>query len=183
MADSLILDRPRVSDELLFARLEPEHLLKIRRQPSQRTILGMDAAMGEDEAEGLAAQEIAFSAFAGNRLLACLGIAEQFPGRQGVAWAIMAEGIGRHHVALTRFAQFLVANSGLARIECIAQANDIEHVIARVPDADPWAIVQAVLADPTPEIRWAIMVGFAPAHVLRRYGGLSETCLLLERLG
>ena len=33
----------------------------------------------------------------------------------------------------------------------------------------------------TPECRWAKLLGFTPAHVLRRFGAASETYMLFER--
>ena len=31
-------------------------------------------------------------------------------------------------------------------------------------------------------MRWACMLGFRPAHLLRRYGALAESVMLFERI-
>jgi hypothetical protein len=42
-------------------------------------------------------------------------------------------------------------------------------------------MVAACMAEPSPECRWACLLGFAPAHVLRNFGAASETYMLFER--
>jgi hypothetical protein len=166
-----------------FARLEAGDLLSIERQPSQHLLFGLDLAMSAEEADKLAEQPIAWAAFAGDRVLACAGVLETYPGRQGVAWAILAAGIGRRHLAITRFFAWQVAHAGLARIEAIVRGPDIEPLAAAHPEFDPWQLAAAMLAAPTPEMRWAAMMGLRPAAALRRFGGLSESYMLYERLG
>ncbi len=168
--------------EIAFHRLEPNDLFEIERQPSQLTVLGMPADLTEAEAQILADQDVAWTAWVAGRPIACFGISEFFAGRHGLAWSLLAEGIGADHLALTRFMRAEIAGAGLARIELIARAADIEDMAARYPWMDPWALVQVAMAEPTPECRWARLLGFRPAHVLRLYGGASETFMLFERL-
>lgn len=91
-------------------------------------------------------------------MVACLGLRETFPGRQAVAWAILAEGIGAAHLAISRFARRRIAESPLRRIEAIVRAE-----------------VHA-------ECVWARLVGLQAAHVLRCFGAQSETHVLFERI-
>lgn len=142
--------------------LEAQHLLTIERQPSQRELLGLDASLTEEQAEMHAAQRLSRAALADGRVLCCFGIIESFPGRHGLAWAIFAPGLGAHHVGITRAARALVETSGLARIEAIAACED--------PDVR------------SPEMRWCELVGLERAHVLRKFGGNSATCILYERI-
>ncbi len=146
--------------------------------------LGLDTAdVSREEAELLADETEAWSIFADGRLIACFGIRETFPGAQGVAWATLAEGIGSAHLAMTRFAASRIRQSRLNRIEAIVRADDIEGFVAAYGALDAQQMIEAVLATPTPECVWARLVGLRPAHVLRRFGASSETCMLFERLG
>lgn len=132
----------------------------IDRQPSQRVQLGLTREISEEEAEGLACGGEAWTAWTNDgtrwRIAACFGLRETFPGRQAVAWAILAEGIGAAHLAITRFARARIAASPLRRIEAVTR-TDAEHA-------------------------WAKLVGLTPAHVLRAFGAASEDHLLLERI-
>lgn len=136
----------------------------IQRQASQRVQLGLEREMTWEEAEALAdGPGEAWTATirtgaAEARIVACLGLRETFEGRQAVAWAILAEGIGAAHLAISRFAKARIAASPLPRIEAI------------------------VLASVHAEVAWAKLVGLQPVHVLRRFGAQSETHLLCERI-
>ncbi len=170
-------------DGLQFVHLEAEHLLTIERQPSQRFVLGQYADFSEEEAQAHAAQKVAYTALLGGRIMACMMIFETFPQQVGVAYAVLAQGLGRHHLQLTRFIRGKIAESGLPRIEVIAPCGDIEPLAQAHPEFDPWQLVQAALQAPTPEMRWAMMLGLKPAHVLRKYGGRCESYMLFERIG
>ncbi len=133
--------------------------LTIQRQASQRVQLGLDRDMTREEAAGLAeGPGEAWTVFAGDRIVACIGLRETFPGVQAVAWAILAEGIGGAHLAVTRFARARIRASAYRRIEAIVRV--------------------AVPA----EVAWAKLVGLTPAHVLRAFGAASEPHLLCERI-
>lgn len=167
--------------DLEFAPLVPRDLAEIRRQPRQRTFLGMDGAVSDEDAEVLASEAVAWSCRADGRLIACFGIAEQFPGRQGLGWTLLADGLGAAHLQLTRFVQAQIAGCGLPRLEVLARAPDLESLLAD-RDLDSGQIVQLAMADPTPEMRWAVMLGLTPAHLLRCYGAASESYMLFERI-
>lgn len=163
--------------------LHPDHLIGIDVQPSQRLTLGVDTNdVSREEAEELADEAEAWSIFSGGRLIACFGIRETFPGKQGVAWATLSEGIGRAHLAMTRFARQRITASKLNRIEAIVRADDVEAVIEGFGELDAQQLVDVAMATPTPECVWAKLVGFRAAHVLRKFGVSGETCMLFERL-
>ena len=134
--------------------------LQIQRQASQLVQLGLERHITLEEADDLAtggeAWTLRESADADARIVACVGLRELFPGRQAVAWAILAEGLGAAHLAVTRFARRRIAASPLRRIEAIVRTDA--------------------------ECAWAKLVGLTPAHVLRCYGGASETHVLFERI-
>lgn len=146
-------------------RLSGSDLLTIQRQETQRLTLGLDATPTLEEADALADEPEAWTLRrvhrdGSARIVACIGIVETFPGVQGVAWAVLAAGIGADHLALTRFARAMLARSmsagGLQRIEAIAK--------------------------PGREAEWAKLCGLAPVHLLRKFGAASETYFLCERL-
>jgi hypothetical protein len=163
-------------------RLDPDHLVEIPVQASQRLTLGIDRDVSREEAEELADEAEAWSIFAQGRLIACFGIRETFPGKQGVAWATLADGIGPAHLAMTRFAASRIRQSKLKRIEAIVRAACAESVLAHFPGLDSQQLIDAVLTMATPECVWARLVGLKPAHVLRKFGASGETCMLFERL-
>lgn len=164
-----------------FHKLEPVDLFEIERQDSQVMLLGAPGEVTDEAADILADQPCAWTAWADGRVLACFGISETFPGANGVAWSLLAKGLGRHHLQLTRFMQEQVAASPLARIELIAKAAEIDWFAEQYPWIDPWALVAAVMAEPTVECRFARLLGFRPAHVLRKFGAAQETYMLFER--
>jgi hypothetical protein len=166
-------------DGVTFTRLAAADLLAIERQRSQATVLGIPGDIDMDEAATLAEQPHAWTARHQDRIVGCFGITEPFPGVQGVAWALLAAGIGRAHLALTRFAARELANSGLNRVEvlarCAATPEHFDHAAAM-----RWALSASRI---TPECRWAGLLGLRPAHVLHRYGAASETHMLFEWFG
>jgi hypothetical protein len=158
-------------DPVSIIRLAPRHLLTLQRQPSQRVQMGVIANFTADEAATVADQPEAWVAIEGDgRIAACFGIVEQFAGRQGVAWAIFAEGLHAAHLKITRFARAQLAGCGLRRIEAVAIAPRDAATLAEM------------VAAPTPEMRWARRIGMRPVHVLHEYGAASETLVLFERL-
>ncbi len=166
---------------LEFRKLVPSDLTEIVLQPSQRVQYGLPLEFDAEQAEALA-QEDAWTAVLDGRVVCCIVIAETFPGMAGLAMALFAENIGPAHVKLTRFARWLVAQSPLPRIEAVAQAHDAEAILQRFPDIDPYELLQAVLVQPTPPCRWAMMTGLQPVAVLRKYGALGQTHVLFERI-
>lgn len=166
-----------------FVQMEAQHMLALKRQPSQLMALGMEGEISLEAAEFYAAQPVAWAFFGDGELLACLGFVEPFPGRQGLGWALLAAGIGRHHMRLTRFVQQLVAECTLPRLEVLTRCVDVEPMAAQ---SRPWHmredLLQLALSQPTPEVRWAQLLGLEPVHVLRRYGPQSESYLLFERI-
>lgn len=176
-----------MTPDLRFSTLRPADLMAIERQASQRRLFGLPAEMDADLAEQSAAQPIAWCAREGSRILACFGILETFPGRQGTAWALLAEGIGNAHLQLTRFIQGQIAGCGLARLELVARAADIEDEIAQAEAADfggfnQAGLIRRAMRRATPEMRWAVLLGMQPAYLLRQYGAEGETYMLFERI-
>lgn len=172
---------------LEVCELEPWHIAAIDRQPSQRVQYGMEIGeIGDAECADLAdprhGVRVAF--LREGVPVAVMGVAETFAGCHGIAWAILAPGIGPDHLAMTREARRRLDRSGLARIELVAVCADIEPTLAIMPDLDPVAMVEALTRPgiATPEVRWALQLGFRPAHVLRKYGAAGETHLLFERI-
>jgi hypothetical protein len=174
---------PRIRQDLCFNPLAPADLLRIERQPSQRRVLGLDGAVSPEEAEGLAAERVAWTARLDGRIIACFGINETFPGVQGVGWAILAPHIGAAHLPLTRFIRSrVILATDLARLELFAIANDAEAILARWGPLDAAELLEAVMVRPTRECAWAALLGVKPAHVLRKFGQASETHVLFERI-
>lgn len=167
---------------LTFRKLVPSDLTEIVLQPSQRVQYGLPLQFSADEAKALAQENDAWTAVLDGRVVCCIVIGETFPGAAGVAMALFAANIGAAHVRLTRFARWLVAQSPLPRIEAVAEANDAEAILQRFPDLDPYALLTAVMVDPTPPCRWAMMTGLQPVAVLRKYGALGQTHVLFERI-
>lgn len=163
-------------------RLHPDDLFVIDRQPSQAMAMGLSIEPTIESTQWLAEQPEAWAVLADGRLIACIGIYETFAGAQGVCWAVLAEGIGHHHLALTRFARSRVMASPLARIEALTICADAEAILADYPLLDPVELVAAVMAMPTPQCTWARMMGLTPVHVLRRFGAASQTHMLFERI-
>lgn len=160
--------------DLLFDRLTSEDLLRIDVQDSQVTFLGEPAAPDYETALELADQPVAWTAFTRDgRVLACFGIREAFPGKHGTAWALLGKDIGRHHLALTRFVRQVVADCTLDRLDVMAIAADYGPGICGM---------SAALADPTPEMRWCLALGFEPAHLLRKFGAAGEAYMMFERI-
>ena len=175
-----------MSSSLSFQRLEAEDLFEIERQESQLTFLGSPGDITQEAAEVLASQDIAWTAWAGGRILACFGISELFHGMHGLAWALLGRQLGVHHLALTRFMQGAIRDCGLVRLELLARANDdledlIDMMAAQGMKLDGAQLVAAAMARPTPECRWAKLLGFEAAHVLRFFGAAAETHMLFER--
>lgn len=169
------------------SELQPVDLLSIEIQRAQHFTFGLPTRSAtREEAEDLAAEVEAWAIRdLDDRLIACFGIQEKFPDRHGVAWATLAEGIGRAHLEMTRFARSRVLGCGLQRVEAIVRAADAENVIASFPflSADREGLFEAMLAMPTPEMTWARLCGLQPAHVLRKFGAAGETYMLCERIG
>lgn len=164
-----------------FIPLDPADLFEIKRQESQLTVLGQDSAVDSETAEILASQPVAWTAWVAGRPLACFGISELFESVHGLAWALLSNEIGVHHLQLTRFMQRQIRECGLQRLELLAKASDVEFFAEKYHWMDPGVLVSVAMADPTPECRWAVLLGMKPAHVLRRFGAASESYMLFER--
>ncbi|MBX9643381.1 MAG: hypothetical protein K2W91_04675 [Novosphingobium sp.] len=164
---------------LRFATLRPEDLGEIALQPSQRrhqTQLPFED--GPEVRALLCAQPVAWVARESGRIVACFGIFERFPGAHGQAWALLAEGIGFAHLELTRFIQTQIAGCGLARLELLAPAPDVEAELVEI-GGHP---LDLAWRQPTPEMRWAVLLGMEPVHLLRQFGPLGITLMLFERI-
>lgn len=133
----------------------PADAMAIVLQPSQLIEAGIASRdMTPDEAQSLIDRGEAWTVEgADGRVLACYGIAETFPGRQGTAWAMLSADMGiAAHARMTRFARLRVATSQLARVECL------------------------IADDPTGRsAKWATACGMVREATLRCWGGASET--------
>jgi hypothetical protein len=173
--------------ELAFARLEADDMLALQAGRTSRVVFGMPAVTSLADAKVIAAERVAWSARAryrngGEQLLACFGIVEHFAGVHGLAWAMLADHLGSAHLPLTRFVRSEIARCGLPRLELLARAPNLEDWLALHPGLDSGQIVAIAGLVPTPEMRWAQLLGMTPAHVLRLYGGGGESFMLYERL-
>ncbi len=173
-------------EALDIRHLDPIDLATIERQQSQRLWLGISGECDYAQASHLADQPVAWTARTPDtgRILACFGINETFPDRQGVAWALLGRDLGKWHLPLTRFIQGEIRECGLERLELLARCCDVEPAIDAMPDVTGEELRKAALLprNRTPEVRWAILLGMTPAHVLRKFGGASETHMLFERI-
>lgn len=175
------------TDRLWFAPMRPEDLFAIDVQDSQTTFLGVDATPDEETALNLASQPVAWTAWGRDgKVLACFGFNEAFPGKHGTAWALLGKNIGRDHMALTRFVRQVVADCTLDRLDVLARAVDVEplaaELVAQGFDPDTGVLKEWALKNATPEVRWCLMLGFQPAHLLRKFGAAGECYMWLERI-
>lgn len=175
-----------VAGNLRIDPLAPDDLATIVAQQSQKLWLGMEGDCDYEQALHLASQPVAWTARCEHgRIIACFGINETFPGTQGVAWSLLAEDPGAHHLALTRFMARQIAACGLARLELLAKCADVEPVLAEFPGIGRDELIEIVTAPATstPEVRWALLLGMRPAYVMRKVGFAQETYLACERIG
>lgn len=140
-----------------FADMTAIDLLELVAQPTQQVGFAAPCQTLEHATE-LAENGRAWSARVGGRLLVCAGLTETFPGKQGVAWAILAENKGVAMHAITRFARWQIVTSPLRRIEAIVRGDDPSCAA------------------------WARMVGLRFRTALEAWGPDSETHLLFERV-
>ena len=141
------------------SRLAPMDLIGIERQASQQLLFGEPVEPDLDEAAALADNPAAWTLTdTSGRIVACLGIHESFPGKMGIAWALLAPNVGPAHHGLTRFTRWMIED-GAARLQRIE-----------------------ALCAPGPATRWATLVGLTPVHAVRKYGAASETYMLCERI-
>lgn len=179
---------PLLEAGLVFHRMQPEHLLAIDVQDSQATFLGLPAEPDMETAEELAAQPVAWTAWRGEQVLACFGFREAFPGKHGTAWALLGKGIGRDHLALTRFVRGVVEGCTLDRLDVMARAPEVEDYAQAARDHGFWPttgmLAEAAFDNPTPEMRWCLMLGFEreSAHLLRKFGAAGEAYMMFERI-
>lgn len=180
-----------LNDRLEAVPLGAEHFFAIEPQDSQRTQYGIEWRDLEwAAAEAMAAQPGCWAVLRGVEVLAIFGINPTFADLrgtvvQGVAWALFAEGIGRDHAALTRFArEHVIGKCPLTRLEAIVRCMDVEPYAEAPPCATPAELLELVTRREfaSAQVRWAIDVGFTPVAVLRKFGAAGETHLLLERI-
>ena len=170
---------------LRFSTLRAADLFAMDVQPSQSMALGLAHSWDDEQAELLTTQPVAWCARSTDaadrgRIIACFGIVEMFEGSQGYGWAALAPGIGAAHFELTRFVQGQIAGCGLARIELRAVASEqfeADLAAAGGDHADP---IKVAFRRATPEMRWAVLLGLKPVHVLRQYGAAREAFVLFE---
>lgn len=168
--------------DLAFLPLRPEYVRSVELQPSQQRPLGLEHEPSEDEIARMCAGPVAWAAVQADRVLACYGVVEQFGGMHGTGWAMLSTALGAAHLAITRQFRRELDRCALPRMEMLARCHDVEGLLSRRPWLDPGQVVAIAMTQPTPEIRWGLMMGFAPAHVLRCYGANGESVMLMERI-
>lgn len=132
--------------------------MSLQRQSSQQVQVGLVRDMSVEVAQDLIDNGEAWTAERAGVPVAIMGLRETFAGRQGVAWAVLAEGVGAAHLPISRHARRRIADSALVRIEAI------------------------VRVDVDAEMLWARLVGLEPRCLLRKFGALSEDHMLFERI-
>lgn len=170
-----------MSGAVLFRPFLAGDVVQLALQPSQHVTLGLtrpvrDIEDGRElEAGGPAWTAIGMQGANRGRVLCCAGFTELFPaaplvagpsnptgaggtGGHAVAWALLAEGLGAAHLAVTRFARQQFDASAYSRIE---------------------AVVRASVAA---ECKWPRLIGMSLAATLRRWGPQGETHLLFEHI-
>lgn len=165
-----------------FRALRPADVMAMSGRPGQQMTYGLPADYDYDDAAELAGQPVAWAAWQDSALIAAFGIYETFPGQMGICWAMLAEAIGPAHTGITRFIRRQIAESALPRLELYARSHDFEGMTALAGVHDPAGQLAIALADPTPQIRWALLLGMQPAHLLRRFGLVDESWMLFERI-
>lgn len=143
-----------------FREMRAADAVQLELQAGQHEEFGLweprlDMARGRE----LVASGPAWTAIAGDRIVAIGGFAEQFGGATAVAWIMLATGAGRHALALTRYVRRRIEAAAYWRLECIVEADK--------PKA----------------IAFAKAVGFEPdPYPLRRFGQNSKLHYLFERI-
>jgi len=166
----------------------PADLLRIERHPDQMIQLGLTGPIQSQDALamcGVGEEGDWGEAWAcrwNGRLVACLGLRVALGGSHVIAWAVLARGVGAAHLAVTRFARSRVLRGHYRRVEAVALAADVEGVLGNVGPLDAQQLIEIALLAPTPEMRFAMLAGLEPSHVLRRYGAAGETHMLMERI-
>lgn len=147
-----------------FRDLLPGDVVQLALQPSQHVTLGLvRPALGYADGEELAAGGPAWTALHRGRVVACVGAKYLWPPADGftghaVLWALLADGIGAAHLAVTRFVRDRIADSPIARLEAIVRAEE------------------------EAECKWPRLLGLNLAAVLRRWGPEGAPHLLFERV-
>jgi hypothetical protein len=144
-------------------------VVQLALQPSQHKCLGMTrVAHSIEDGQELVAGGPAWTAIGRHhdgtwgRILCCAGFTILWPANEktrghAMAWAMLAEGLGAAHLAVTRFAQRRIAEAPYSRLEAIVR--DVEA-----------------------EKAWAWYCGFRNPILLRAWGPEGEDHLLYERI-
>lgn len=178
----------RSANGLEFVPLDAGHFFALDLQERQRTQYGLDTreTLQWEAAEHYAGQPNCWTCLKDGAPLAIFGTNQTFPPVQGTAYALFGKGVGRAMHAITRFARdVVIGQSGLTRIEAIVRCNlplPPNLDAAEVPAQLAPLLLARALWHPTPEVRWAMAIGFMPVAVLRKFGAASETHMLLERI-
>ena len=159
-----------------------EHYVVLDRQASQDVVFGQCVDVTLENAQSYIDQGEAWACFDDERLVACVGINETFPGAVGVAWGVLARDVGAVHLAVTRYARMRIAISPLARIEAVARCHDAEALLDQYGALDAQQLIDVLMTLPTPECVWARLCGLKPAHVMRKFGFARQTYMLFERI-
>jgi RimJ/RimL family protein N-acetyltransferase len=124
-----------------IVRFRPEHLARLRLQPAQD---GFTQYLSDLQYGRALANDWAFTGMVGDRIIACAGAVEVWPGRAAL-WSLLAEDAGRHFVSLHRAVTgFLIAA--------------------------PWRRMEATVdVDFEAGQRWVRMLGFEHEGRLRGY--------------
>lgn len=147
-----------------FRDFTPGDAVQLALQPSQHLTLGLTRpVLSYADGEELAAGGPAWTALADGRVIACFGATTLWPANgafrgHAVAWALLAEGIGAAHLALTRYVREKVETLDVSRLEAI------------------------VRCDVAAEACWAKLCGLRRRHLLRQWGPEGKPHILYARV-
>jgi len=103
-------------------RFRAEHLAALDLQPAQRSL--REDVANPDYGRTLQDCEYAFSALAGDRVVACAGVQEIWTGR-AMAWALVGADSGTYFLAVHRAVSGFLAQAPWRRVEMVVE-NDFK---------------------------------------------------------
>jgi len=100
-----------------IVRFQPEHMSQV---DEQQATVGLSEYLTPEHVQILAQSQIAYTALSGDRVVACAGIVDHWPGR-GEVWAQLARDLGR---------DFLAVHNACKRVLSLGTHPRLEAVVA-----------------------------------------------------